>query len=60
MSDFAGVVLMFVSVTTFMIFVLMLLRHESSNKKDEWSYQKGYRDAIEELKQHPNNPNEQN
>ena len=40
-----------------MIFVLMLLRYESSNKKDEGSYQKGYRDAIEELKQHPNNPN---
>lgn len=49
MSDFAGVVLILVSLTMFMTFVLMLIRSDSNDKKKD-SYDKGYQDAVNDIK----------
>lgn len=52
MSDVMGIGLMFAFMVAFMIFVLVLTRHEKPSE-----YKRGYQDALDELSQRTENPN---
>lgn len=55
MSDIMGVALMFSFMVAFMIFVLVLTRHEKPSE-----YKRGYQDAINKMRQRSENPNDEN